>query len=127
MALHIPQSALIVDDEAHIRQFVRLVLQGLGVKSVHEAGSVVEARAAWNDHLPDLLVLDINMPGESGLEFLKELREVDQDVPVVMLSGNAQLASVREAAEAGADGFIRKDSPRDVIAAELRKILETDD
>jgi DNA-binding NarL/FixJ family response regulator len=70
-------------------------------------------------------VLDINMPGESVLDFLKELREVDQDVPVVMLSGNAQLASVREAADLGADGFIRKDSPRAVITAELHKIFET--
>ncbi len=127
MASSVPQSALIVDDEAHVRQYVRLVLIGLGVKTVHEAGSVAEAREAWNEHLPDCLVLDINMPGESGLDFLKELREVDQDVPVVMLSGNAQLASVRQAAELGADGFIRKDSPRAVITEELRKIFASDD
>lgn len=127
MALNVPQSALIVDDEAHVRQYVRLVLISLGVKAVHEAASVAEAREVWNECLPDCLVLDINMPGESGLDFLKELREVDQDVPVVMLSGNALLASVRQAAELGADGFIRKDSPRAVIADELRKAFATDD
>ncbi len=127
MTLLIPDSALIVDDEAHVRTYVKLLLKNLGVREIFEAADVVEARGLWQQHRPELLMLDINMPGESGIEFLTELRKVDEDSLVVMLSANAQLGVIRQAVAAGANGFIRKDSPKDAILAELKVIFEVED
>ncbi|MET0261295.1 MAG: response regulator [Rariglobus sp.] len=123
MSLLVPSSALIVDDEAHIRAYVKLLLRTFGVETCYEAGDVVKARELWAQHQPGLIMLDVNMPGESGLVFLREVRAEDSDAYVVMLTANAQASTVKEAAESGADGFIRKDSPREQIIAELTEIF----
>lgn len=127
MALLVPSSALLVDDEAHIRAYVKLMLRTLGVETFYEAGDLVQARELWTQHRPGLVMLDVNLPGDSGLVFLKEVRADDDEVYVVMLTGNAQSGTVKEAAEGGADGFIRKDSPREQIIAELTEVFEQDE
>jgi len=124
MALLVPSSALIVDDEAHIRAYVKLVLGTFGVETFYQAADVAGARALWANHHPGLVMLDVNMPGGNGLVFLKEVRAEDDEVYLVMLSGNAQGATVKEALAGGADGFIRKDSTREQVIAELTKIFE---
>lgn len=65
MPLLVPSSALIVDDEAHIRVFVRMILAKLGVETFYEAGDVAAARELWKAHRPGLVMLDINMPGRT--------------------------------------------------------------
>ena len=124
MPLLVPSSALIVDDEAHIRVFVRMILAKLGVETFYEAGDVAAARELWKAHRPGLVMLDINMPGEDGLVLVPEIRADDDEVYLVILSANAQSGTVKEAVEGGADGFIRKDRPREEIAAELAEIFE---
>lgn len=124
MALLVPSTVLIVDDEAHIRAYVKLLLGTFGVEEFYEAGDLDAARELWRRHRPGLVMLDLNLPGGSGLEFLKDVRAEDEEAYVVMLSGNAQLGTVKEAVAGGADGFIRKDSPRDQVLAELTEIFE---
>ena len=124
MALLVPSSALIVDDEAHIRAYVKLLLGRFGVEEFFEAGDVATARVLWAQHRPGLLMLDVNLPGESGLSFLRDARAEDDEVYIVMLSANAQLGTVKEALAHGADGFIRKDSSRDQVIAELTAVFE---
>ncbi len=124
MALLVPSSALIVDDEAHIRAYVKLLLGTFGVERFYEAADVTQARVLWSRHHPGLVMLDVNLPGETGLTFLNEVRAEDEEVYVVMLSGNAQGATVKEAVAGGADGFIRKDSPRAQVLAELTEIFD---
>ena len=124
MALLVPSSALIVDDEAHIRAYVKLVLGTFGVETFYEAADVASARALWAGHHPGLVMIDVNMPGESGLVLLNEVRAEDDEVYLVILSGNAQGATVKEALAGGADGFIRKDSTREQVIAELTEIFE---
>jgi DNA-binding NarL/FixJ family response regulator len=124
MPLLVPASALIVDDEAHVRAYVKLVLGTFGVDTFYEAADVASARALWASHHPGLVMLDVNMPGENGLRFLREVRAEDDEVYLVMLSGNAQGATVKEALAGGADGFIRKDSTREQVIAELTEIFE---
>ena len=63
---------LIVDDEEAARYGMRRALSGY---EVEEAGSVAEARAKLAQRAPDLMLLDVNLPGESGLDYLHELRE----------------------------------------------------
>ncbi|MFA6286360.1 MAG: response regulator [Opitutaceae bacterium] len=119
----IPGSVLIVDDEAHVRAFMKLVLEKLGIPTIYEAGRMDEAREKFAAHSPGLVTLDVNLPGGSGLDLLREFRAVDDDVLIVIVSTEVQAGVVNEAADAGADGFIRKDLPRDQILAELKGIL----
>lgn len=123
MTMLVPSSALIVDDEAHIRAYVKLLLRKLGVEVFYEAGDIGAARELWRQHRPGLVMLDVNMPGGNGLELLPELRAGDDEVYLVMLSANAQAGTVKEAVELGADGFIRKDIPKDQVIEELRVIF----
>lgn len=115
--------ALIVDDEAHVRRFFALVLQQLGVTDCAEAGSVAEARELHAAKPRALLLLDVNLAGESGLDWLRELRAADDDAVVVMMSALVPSALVKEASELGADGYLRKDMTREELAAELSGIL----
>lgn len=115
--------ALLVDDEAHIRQYLALVLQSLGVETCAQASDVESARAAHAADPADFILLDVNLPGASGLDWLRELRAADDDVVVVMISSQANAALVLEAAELGADGYLRKDMRREEITAELKRVL----
>jgi CheY-like chemotaxis protein len=127
MALLVPTAALIVDDEPHVRAYVKLLLAKLGVETFYEAGNVPEARALWTAHRPGLVMLDVNMPGEDGLVLLREVRAADDDVYIVMLTGNVQAMTVKGALAGGADGFIRKDNPREQVLAELSAVFEQDE
>jgi DNA-binding NarL/FixJ family response regulator len=122
-AMTIPQSVLIVDDEARVRAFMKLMLGQLGMRSVFEAANAEEARTLFAAHAPELVTLDVNMPGGGGLGLLEEFRTADDEVLIVMFSADAQSGTVKSAVEAGADGFIRKDAAREQILAELREIL----
>ncbi len=119
----IPESVLVVDDEAHVRAFIKLVLEKLGVSTIYEAGRMDEAREKFAEHSPALVTLDVNLPGGSGMDLLREFRAVDEDVLIVMISTEVQAGVVNEAVDAGADGFIRKDLPREEILAELKAVL----
>ncbi len=115
--------ALIVDDEPHVRQYLALVLLSLGVETPAQAGSVEQARETHSREPADLILLDLNLPGEGGMAWLRELRAAGDEAVVVMVSSQANAAFVVEAAELGADGYLRKDMRRDELAAELGRIL----
>ncbi len=117
MALLVPSSALIVDDEAHVRAYVKLLLGTFGVEEFFEAGDVRTARELWSKHRPGLVMLDVNLPGESGLELLKEVRDGDDEVYLVMLSSNAQLGTKKRAP--GGARFARDGGVNDVFVFRL--------
>lgn len=120
----IPESVLIVDDEAHVRSFVKLLLGQFGVRTFYEAADAEAARTQFAAHAPALVTLDVNMPGVGGLELLREFRSADDDVIIVMFSAAVQASAVNAAVDGGADGFIRKDAPREQILTELHNILD---
>src|ERR671938_1693062 len=99
---------LIVDDEEAARYGMRRALNSQGY-DIAEAGSVAEARAAMNEQRPDLLLLDVNLPGQSGLEFLRELQARPDSAPLVILitaHGSERMAV--EAIKAGAYDYLPK-------------------
>lgn len=116
--------ALIVEDEPHIRQYLELVLQSLGCGQREQAGSVEQARAIQAASPCDLILLDVNLPGEDGLAWLRELREAGDETVVVVISAQISAALVMEAAELGADGYLRKDMKREDLMAELRRLID---
>lgn len=117
-------TVLIVDDEAHIRKYVGLILKSLGIASIIEAGNGEEATATYERARPDLVLLDVNMPQIDGIETLKRLKQIDPDCIVVMLTSLANRHTVEQAAELGAANYIRKDTPKDEIAKALTETIE---
>lgn len=119
-----PKSALIADDEKHIRAYVRLILNRLGVNEVYEASDGAQAIASYRENHPEVVLLDINMPGMTGLEVIPKLLEIDPDAIVIMLTGHASRHLVEGSAKAGAVHYIRKDTPQQEIADMLEELFK---
>jgi DNA-binding NarL/FixJ family response regulator len=108
---------IIADDHAVVRQGIRTVLEEVeGLQVVAEAGDGDEALALAEEHQPDVVVLDVTMPGKTGLEVARELRERGSGVAVLILSMHDEPEYVLEAVRSGADGYVLKD----MAPAELR-------
>jgi len=112
---------LLVDDEPQIRRTLRSSLAAAGY-GVREARNGEEALAAIREQMPDLLIVDINMPGISGFEVCREIRETS-DVPIIMLSvRNSERDKVR-ALDAGADDYVVKPFGMQELLARIRANL----
>ncbi|MEX0331638.1 MAG: response regulator transcription factor [Puniceicoccaceae bacterium] len=118
-----PNSALVADDENHIRSYVRIILNHLGIETVYEAKSGVEAVESFQENRPDVVFLDINMPGLTGLEALPKILEIDPEAVVLMLTGHASRHLVEGSAKAGATHYIRKDTPQQEITSMLKELF----
>ena len=98
--------ALIVEDEASIRRFVRMALQAEGWQ-VHEAGTVRQGLIDAGTRRPDLVVLDLGLPDGDGVAYLRDLRSWS-GVPVIVLSARTDEADKIAALDAGADDYLIK-------------------
>jgi excisionase family DNA binding protein len=98
---------LVVDDDARVREFIRINLELEGY-SVREAERAEEALATIEDQAPDLVLLDVVMPGTDGWQMLQRMQERHGSIPVIMFSGKVDDATASEAARRGAEGFIGK-------------------
>ena len=119
-----PATVLICDNEDAIRRLVRYSLE-LGDYTFVEASDGDEAVALAREHLPDVIVLDMMMPGRSGLDVLRELN-ADPDLantPVVMLTARAQVMDRDEAVAAGAARFVAKPFKPDDLAGAVADVL----
>jgi response regulator RpfG family c-di-GMP phosphodiesterase len=108
---------LLVDDEPALRELLRVTLESAEV-TVAEAGSAREAQSEIELEPPDLIVLDLRMPGVGGTELCAELKSAPRtrDIPIVLLTG-ADTEEVRRAQEAGAEALVRKPfSPLELVA-----------
>ena len=117
-------TVLVVEDEPQIQELVAVNLEHVGHR-VLRAASAEEAEAAIRKELPDVLLLDWMLPGESGLAFARRLRgdPRTRDLPILMLTARAMEADKLTGLEAGADDFITKPfSPRE-LAARIKAVL----
>ena len=115
---------LLVDDEAHVRKFIGLIASGLGSPVIIEAANGEEALAKFAAESPDLVLLDVNLPDMDGLQVLSAILAQDPDAKVVMLTSLANRQTIEESLRLGAAGYIRKDTPKDAILAELAEIVQ---
>jgi DNA-binding NarL/FixJ family response regulator len=114
---------LVVDDHDIVRQGIRRVLETVdGMTVVAEAGDGNAAIDAARTHAPDVVVLDVKLPGETGLEVCKRLKQAHPDVRILMLSSYDDTEYVLEAVWAGADGYLLKDSTPSVLRDAIRSI-----
>ncbi|HEX3740407.1 MAG TPA: response regulator [Terriglobales bacterium] len=120
------KTVLVVDDVESKRYVVCRILREANYETL-EAGTGAEAIQRARQHRPDAIVLDMNLPDQSGLATLQQLRDAAETalIPVVFLSAEAQSLSDRTRAEAlGASGYLFSPVPPDTLIAVIRGIIE---
>src|SRR2546428_9052031 len=98
---------LVVDDDARLREFMRVNLEMEGY-SVREASSAEEALEVIEDQAPELVLLDVVMPGVDGWQMLQRMQERHGSIPVIMFSGQVDENAAGDARQRGASGFLGK-------------------
>ncbi len=112
---------LVVDDEPQIRRLLRTTLTGSGYQ-IADARTGEEALDKFREFMPDLVIMDLNMPGMGGLNACRELR-IGSDVPIIILTvRNAEREKV-EALDAGADDYVSKPFGMNELLARIRAAL----
>ena len=119
-----PNTALIVDDEPHVRMYLKLILKKIGFKTFIEAKNGQEGIDLYKSRQPDLVLLDVNMPVKEGMEALEEIMEFDPTAVVVVTSSVASRQAVEQSVELGASYYIRKDTPKEDIAKQLDTLID---
>ena len=114
---------LVIDDESAIRDSLKMILEYdgyefLGASTGPEGLAVVEREG------PDLVILDVKMPGMDGLEVLDRLRAMNESVPVVVVSGHGTISTAVEATKKGAFDFIEKPFASERVLVSLRNALD---
>ena len=112
---------LTVEDDERIRLSVKLALEEEGWE-VFEASSGEDAIAAFHRHPPDVVLIDIMLPGIDGFELCRALRK-DSDVPVVMVTARSDTHDVVAGLEAGADDYLTKPFAPKELSARIRALL----
>ena len=110
---------LVVDDHAFYRAGLRRMLAGRDIV-VAEAASGADAVEAVRRDAPDVVLMDVRMPGISGIEATLRIRDAAPSVPVVMLTASDDDGDVVDAVRAGARGYVLKDAPIEEIVASIR-------
>ena len=115
------KSCLIVDDSKVIRKVARHILETLEFE-VEEAGDGQEALSRCEQKMPDVVLLDWNMPVMSGMEFLRALRQTDfaPQPKVVFCTTENDIAHIRAAIDAGADEYVMKPFDRETLESKLQ-------
>ncbi|MCG8354441.1 MAG: response regulator [Kiloniellales bacterium] len=116
-----PKQILVVDDEPRVRRMLKTYLDGEGF-SVREAEDGAAMRREMATARPDIVLLDLVIPGEDGLSLLRELRRVS-DMPVIMITGHGDPIDRVAGLEAGADDYITKPFHLREVLARVRTVL----
>jgi DNA-binding NarL/FixJ family response regulator len=113
---------LLVDDHPVVREGLRSMLSEQGIEVVGEAGSSEEALGRCAEVLPDVVLLDMQLPGEDGLHCLEELQKVRPGVAVLVVSMHDEPRFVRAAINKGAKGYVLKGIGRRELLSSVRAV-----
>jgi DNA-binding NarL/FixJ family response regulator len=116
---------LITDDHANVRRGLReLVADAFSGTHFSEAGNGDEMFAQLIISLPDVLLLDINMPGRSGFDMLKDVKHIYPELPVIMVSVQPESQYALRCLRAGATEYVNKNSASEELVPAIRKIMD---
>ncbi len=124
-------SALVVDDEAHVRSYLRVILNLLGVTTISEACDGEEAVRVYQEQRPSFVLLDVNMPHMSGADALARILEIDPGAAVIVVTSHNEVGTIRKFQTLGAVGYVLKHARRqqfmDTITEIIDRLLAGDD
>src|SRR6476469_5290751 len=116
---------LIVDDHAIVREGYRALLaKHEGIAVVGEACDAASAYQCYKDTRPDVVIMDISMPGRGGIDALEHIREFDAHARVLVLTMHSGTAYALQAFRAGAKGYVTKSSSPDVLVEAVKAVSE---
>lgn len=119
-----PITALVVDDSAFMRNVLKDILTANGFSRVYEAKDGAEAVSLYAKLKPNLVTMDIVMPGTDGLEGLEGILNINPKAKVIMVTAVGQENIVREAMKLGAKDYIAKPFKPSVISSTVERVLE---
>lgn len=119
-----PLSALIIDDDQHMRVFLRTLLKLAGVDKVWEAGTGPEGLEAFFQHKPMVTLLDLSMPGRTGLEILALIMKTNPGAVVIVCTSINEHNIVLECERLGASGFLLKSRKKEDLLDALKGFLK---
>ena len=120
-----PPIVYVVDDDSGVRSSIRVLLKSVGIATTAYA-SAKEFLAAYDPGQPGCLVLDIRMPGMSGMELQLELNRLGAVIPVVFITGHGDVPMAVEAMQQGAFDFLQKPFRDQDLIHRVQKALERD-
>lgn len=112
---------MVVDDEEDLRRIIARMLSAQG--EIVEAADGAEAVRLLRQRTPDLLLLDVTLPDVSGLDVLKEARAIAPNLPVLMLTGQLDISTARDALEKGARAYMTKPFEPSALKQEVARLL----
>lgn len=112
---------VLADDEEFVRYFLRTVMKSLSFDVVAEVEKGDELFSVVKNTRPDILLLDVNMPNLTGLEFLKKYSQEFPKTCIIILTSASTFQVAEEASTEGASGFIRKDTPIEQMVLAIEK------
>ena len=115
---------LVIDDESAIRDSLRMTLEYEGYEFIG-AATGQEGLTLAEREAPDLVLLDVKMPGMDGIEVLERLRNMNESLPVVVVSGHGTISTAVEATKKGAFDFIEKPFASERVLVSLRNALDS--
>ncbi len=116
---------LLVDDEPEFLEVLREFIATLGYP-VETASNGPDALLAVLRNRPDLVCLDISMPGMNGVETLKQIRSLDRTIPVIMLTGEADIQRIGNALTGGAFAYVPKSAKFEYLQHLIAAVVEGD-
>jgi two-component system response regulator FixJ len=122
---HPRPTIFVVDDDSAVRDALKLLLRSVG-QAVETYGSAQEFLDAYSEDRPGCLVLDIRMPGMSGLEMQQKLNEKHSILPIIFITGHGDVPMAVEAMQAGAVDFIQKPFRDQDLIDRINQALEKD-
>ncbi|MCU0710679.1 MAG: response regulator [Pirellula sp.] len=114
---------LVADDSGIMRKIIIRSLNSVGVTDIVEAADGQEAINAYNSNDIDLILTDWNMPNKSGLDVVTEIRAQGSNVPIIMVTTEAQKGQVIAAIQAGVSDYLTKPFEADDLRAKLDKFV----
>jgi two-component system, chemotaxis family, chemotaxis protein CheY len=116
-------SVLVADDSGTMRKIIIRSLQALGISKIIEAKDGDEAVSLFQQGGIELVLTDWNMPGKNGLDVIREIRAQNKDVPIIMITTEAEKRQVLEAIQAGVSDYIVKPFETDVLRSKLERFV----
>jgi len=116
---------LVVDDAAFMRVVLKDILVASGFQNIIEAGDGAAAINAYQQHRPDIVTMDINMPGTDGIQALRMILQMNPTAKVVMVTSVEQKHVVQEAIKLGAKDYVVKPFDRGMVATVVNRVLRS--